>query len=194
MAKKSNSNAPQPKSYAERLDPGGEVGKQAAGIAALAGSPFGRVLRWLGVEQETLDQAKEAVATYRRLVSEPDRIAPLLAPLGWVFHGCFSNSRSRASLSPSGSSSSIGLKSAALPQPRSASSREASSRSDVFCDGSRAIDHQSSASFMPSSPTSSLVERKRDFLFRCARWPGSRPKASESRAHGDEKVGTADLL
>jgi hypothetical protein len=78
---------PHPKSYAERLDPGGEVGKQAQGIAALAGSPFARVLRSLGVEQETLDQAKELAANYQKLVSEPERIAPLLAPLGWVFHG-----------------------------------------------------------------------------------------------------------
>jgi hypothetical protein len=88
VAKKSDPTAePKPKSYAERLDPGGEVGKQAQGLAALAGSPFGRVLRWLGVEQETLDEAKKLAANYQKLVSEPDRIAPLLAPLGWVFHG-----------------------------------------------------------------------------------------------------------
>jgi hypothetical protein len=84
MAKDKN---PDPKTYAERLDPGGEFGKQAQGLALLARSPFGRVLRWLGVEQETLDQAQEFAANYKRLVSEPDRIAPLLAPLGWIFHG-----------------------------------------------------------------------------------------------------------
>jgi hypothetical protein len=41
---------------------------------------------WLGVEQETLDEAEQLAANYQELVSEPDRIAPLLAPLGWVFH------------------------------------------------------------------------------------------------------------
>jgi hypothetical protein len=88
VAKKSDPTAePKPKSYAERLDPGGEVGKHAQGLAALARSPFGRVLRWLGVEQETLDEAKKLAANFKKLVSEPDRIAPLLAPLGWVFHG-----------------------------------------------------------------------------------------------------------
>ncbi len=87
VAKKKTNGDPEPKSYAERLDPGGEVGKQAQGLAALAGTPFGRVLRWLGVDQQTLDQAKELAGNYAKLVSEPDRIAPLLAPLGWVFHG-----------------------------------------------------------------------------------------------------------
>lgn len=88
MTKKKDATAePEPKSYAERLDPGGEVGKQAQGLAALVGSPFGRVLRWLGTDQETLDEAKELAANYQKLVSEPERIAPLLAPLGWIFHG-----------------------------------------------------------------------------------------------------------
>lgn len=83
---KDTSCTPEPKSYAERLDPGGEFGKQAKGLALLAGSPFGRVLRWLGVDQETLDQAKELTATYQKLISSPDRIADLLGPLGWIPH------------------------------------------------------------------------------------------------------------
>jgi hypothetical protein len=85
MADKTDARAS--KSYADRLDPYSEMGKKAAGLAALAGSPFGHVLRWLGVEQQTLDRAKQLRAQYERLVSEPERIAPLLAPLGWVFHG-----------------------------------------------------------------------------------------------------------
>ncbi len=63
------------------------MGKQVQGLAALAGSPFRHVLRLLGVEQDTLAQAKDLAANYQQLVGEPDRIAPLLAPLGWVFHG-----------------------------------------------------------------------------------------------------------
>jgi hypothetical protein len=86
MADPKNSDA-DTKSYGERLDPGGEIGNEARGLAALAGSPFKHILRLLGVEQDTLDQAKDLAASYERLVGEPDRIAPLLAPLGWVFHG-----------------------------------------------------------------------------------------------------------
>jgi len=82
--KKETSSQPEAKSYAERLDPGGEVGKQAQGLALLAGSPFGRVLRWLGADQETLDQAEELAANYQRLISGPGRIADLLGPLGWI--------------------------------------------------------------------------------------------------------------
>jgi hypothetical protein len=73
------------KPYKERIDPGGEFGKQTAGLAALAASPMGRVLRWLGVDQATLDQTKELEETYRRLTEEPDRVSAALAPLGWIF-------------------------------------------------------------------------------------------------------------
>jgi hypothetical protein len=78
-AKKQQSPA---KPYKERIDPGGEFGKQTTGLAALAASPIGRVLRWLGVDQATLDQTKELEETYRRLTEEPDRISAALAPLG----------------------------------------------------------------------------------------------------------------
>jgi hypothetical protein len=81
-AKKQQSPA---KPYKERIDPGGEFGKQTTGLAALAASPIGRVLRWLGVDQATLDQTKELEETYRRLTEEPDRISAALAPLGWIF-------------------------------------------------------------------------------------------------------------
>jgi len=75
-----------PKSYRERIDPGDEFGKQVKGLALLGSSPFGRVLQALGVEKETLDDAKALRRTYERLVSEPDRVADALAPLGWAFH------------------------------------------------------------------------------------------------------------
>jgi hypothetical protein len=71
-AKKQQSPA---KPYKERIDPGGEFGKQTTGLAALAASPIGRVLRWLGVDQATLDRTKELEETYRRLTEEPDRIS-----------------------------------------------------------------------------------------------------------------------
>jgi hypothetical protein len=71
------------KSYEERLDPGGELGKQAKSLAALARSPVGRLLRRHGVDQATLDEAKQFEVTYRRLTREPDRISAALAPLGW---------------------------------------------------------------------------------------------------------------
>ncbi|MEJ7793670.1 MAG: hypothetical protein WKF65_17025 [Gaiellaceae bacterium] len=75
-----------PKSYRERIDPGDEFGKQVKGLALLGSSPFRRVLQALGVEKETLDDAKALRRTYERLVSEPDRVADALAPLGWAFH------------------------------------------------------------------------------------------------------------
>lgn len=82
-----NSGDGDPKSYAERLDPGGAIGKQAQGLALVAGSRLGRgLLRRLGVQQTILDQAVEASATYERLISAPDRIAALLGPLGWIPH------------------------------------------------------------------------------------------------------------
>jgi Transposase, Mutator family len=61
-----------------------------------------------------------------------------------------------ASARPSGSPSS-GSKVAGLPQPLSAKSREATSRSEVLCIGSWAIDHHSSTNAIPSSPTNSRV-------------------------------------
>jgi hypothetical protein len=76
---------PQPTPYKERIDPGGGFGRQTAGLAALAGSPIGRALRRLGVDQGTLEQTKELEEAYRRLTEEPARISAALAPLGWIF-------------------------------------------------------------------------------------------------------------
>jgi hypothetical protein len=84
--KRNESKRDLPKSYAERLDPGGELGKQAKGLGVLAGAPFGSVLRWLGVDEGTIEQARQAPTTYERLISSPDRIAALLGPLGWIPH------------------------------------------------------------------------------------------------------------
>jgi len=83
---RTNSKRPEPKSYAERLDPGGELGKQAKGLAALARPPFGTILRWLGVDEATIEAARQAPATYERLIASPDRIAAALGPLGWIPH------------------------------------------------------------------------------------------------------------
>jgi hypothetical protein len=58
---------------------------------------------------------------------------------------------------PSGSPCSIAAYGGALPQPLSARSREATSRSYVLCSGSWAIDHHSSTNAIPSSPTNSCV-------------------------------------
>jgi hypothetical protein len=80
------SKRPKPKSYAERLDPGGKLGEQAKGLGVLAGPFFGPVLRRLGVDRATLEQARQAPATYERLIAGPDRIAALLGPLGWIPH------------------------------------------------------------------------------------------------------------
>ena len=68
----------------------------------------------------------------------------------------------------SSGSPSCGLNTAALPQPLSARSLEASSRSEERCVSSVAMSHQSSASLCPSSPTSSRVARARP----CGRPPG----------------------
>lgn len=83
---RTNPKRPEPKSYAERLDPGGELGKQARELAALAKPPFGTILRWLGADEATIEQVRQAPGMYERLISSPDRTAALLGPLGWIPH------------------------------------------------------------------------------------------------------------
>jgi len=69
------------KSYKERLDPDGELGQ----LAAFFASPVGRLLgRLAGVAP---GQGKELAEQYRRLTSEPDRVADALSPLGWILFG-----------------------------------------------------------------------------------------------------------
>jgi len=66
------------KSYAERLDPDGELRQMAQFFA----SPLGQFLaRAAGVDAE---EGKRLLAQYGTLTSEPDRIAAALAPLGWI--------------------------------------------------------------------------------------------------------------
>ncbi len=79
MAEESEQGQPvQPRSYAERLDPGGELGQ----LAKFFASPVGRLLgRFAGVEPS---HGKALAVEYQRLVTEPDRIAAALAPIGWI--------------------------------------------------------------------------------------------------------------
>src|SRR5918999_1801989 len=68
-----------PKSFQERLDPGGETGQMARFFA----SPVGRLLgRFAGVKGH---EVKELRGPYERLMSAPDLIAGTLGPLGWIF-------------------------------------------------------------------------------------------------------------
>jgi hypothetical protein len=77
MAKESNK--PEPKTFKERIDPGGETEQMARFFA----SPVGRLLgRFAGVPAENV---KGLVTQYEFLTTAPDRIAASLGPLGWVF-------------------------------------------------------------------------------------------------------------
>jgi hypothetical protein len=82
------SEAPKdPRSYAQRLDPDGELGRRVKELATIARPPYASELGRLGVDQTTIDEASGATESYERLVSSPDRIARLLGPLGWIPHG-----------------------------------------------------------------------------------------------------------
>lgn len=73
--------------YRDRLDPNGEIGQLARGLALVAGPPFRWVFGLLGVRPEIFKQAKAARQDYDRVTSAPDRIAPVLGPLGWIVFG-----------------------------------------------------------------------------------------------------------
>lgn len=71
---------PPPKSYQERLDPGGELGQQMKFFE----SPIGRLLaRMTGAS----DDIKALANQHEALMTQPDRIADALAPLGWILFG-----------------------------------------------------------------------------------------------------------
>lgn len=71
---------PRPKSYQERLDPGGELGQQVTFFE----SPIGRLLaRATGARGDL----KALADQYEALMTQPDRIAAALAPLGWILFG-----------------------------------------------------------------------------------------------------------
>jgi len=74
----SGANDDDRKSYAERLDPDGELRQTAAFFA----SPLGKFLaRAAGVDAE---EGERLLAQYATITSEPDRIAAALAPRGWI--------------------------------------------------------------------------------------------------------------
>jgi hypothetical protein len=73
--------------FAERLDREGTIRKQADALGTLSRAPFRQVLRLLGVPQATFDKVQEARGAYNRLISELERTAVILGPLGWIAHG-----------------------------------------------------------------------------------------------------------
>lgn len=75
------------RSYRERLDPNGETKRLAEGMAALSTGPFAFFLKRLGVDPDTLEDARGMRQQFRDLISVPDRVAEHLAPLGWVAFG-----------------------------------------------------------------------------------------------------------
>lgn len=58
--------------------------QRAEGLTALASGPFGWALRALGVDAETLAQARGATAEAQALLGRLDATAETLAPLGWL--------------------------------------------------------------------------------------------------------------
>lgn len=76
-----------PRTYAQRLDPTGRTARQALLLRVFARAPFRQLLRLMRVPATVLDRGIELSRAYGHLVSELERTAPVLAPLGWVVHG-----------------------------------------------------------------------------------------------------------
>jgi hypothetical protein len=70
-----------PRSYKERLDPGGEIELLVQGMGALAATPLGPLL---GLDDKALGTLDTASREYGELVEFPETIAEALAPLGWI--------------------------------------------------------------------------------------------------------------
>ncbi len=75
------------KTYKERIDPGGELEREAQGLEALASL---RSVKWLlkrrGTDpDELLANIQEQRQNIAELTSAPDRIATALSPLGWPY-------------------------------------------------------------------------------------------------------------
>src|SRR5438445_8000606 len=73
--------------FAERLDRDGAIKKQADALDKLSRAPSRQVLRTLDVPEATLDKIQETHLAYDRLISEVERTAVVLGPLGWIAHG-----------------------------------------------------------------------------------------------------------
>jgi len=76
-----------PRAYADRLDPGEEVRRQAGGLRLLASPPASWLLRALGTKPNDLRRAKEIATEIRELLGDVDRLAPALAERGWILFG-----------------------------------------------------------------------------------------------------------
>jgi hypothetical protein len=73
--------------FGDRLDRDGQTRKRARTLEMLSRFPFRPVLRLLGVPRDALAGMKELRMSYDRIVSELERTAVVLGPLGWVVHG-----------------------------------------------------------------------------------------------------------
>jgi hypothetical protein len=72
-----------PRSHADRLDPGGEFRSRLADLEALASSPLRGFLRLLGVKAE-LEEITTLGARTHAMFADLERAAEVLSPLGWL--------------------------------------------------------------------------------------------------------------
>jgi hypothetical protein len=93
MVTKSTDDSDKHPSFQERVDPGGEHKRLAEGARLLATGPAGWLMRKLGVEEETLENARSAPSRYAQIVSNIENVADLLAPLGWIAFGAIPSDR-----------------------------------------------------------------------------------------------------
>jgi hypothetical protein len=93
MVEKSPDDLEKHPSFQERLDPGGEHKRLADGAGLLATGPVGWLMRKLGVEEDTLEAARNAPDRYAQLVNNIEDVANLLAPLGWIAFGAIPSDR-----------------------------------------------------------------------------------------------------
>jgi hypothetical protein len=76
-----------PRSYADRMDPDGELREQMRGLGLLASPPFSWALRLMGVPSEAIRDARALPTQLRQHLANAERVAEVLSPRGWILFG-----------------------------------------------------------------------------------------------------------
>lgn len=74
-------------SFEARIDPDGEHRRLATGMALLITGPGGWLMERLGIERDTIDNARAAPDRFAQLVNGLEAVARTLAPHGWIAFG-----------------------------------------------------------------------------------------------------------
>jgi hypothetical protein len=74
-------------SFEARIDPDGEHRRLATGMALLTAGPSGWLMERLGIERDTIDNARAAPDRFAQLVNGLEAVARTLARHGWIAFG-----------------------------------------------------------------------------------------------------------